>query len=87
MTTDDLIKLNMRLGDLAEIEDVIVIRKGATNGDVIKTLFPFVTRHISHSENNIYIDSPIQATVLAFDRYWWKAPYKAESEASDADSN
>lgn len=51
-----------------------------TNGDVIKTLFPFVTKHISHSENNIYIDSPIQATILAFDRHWWNAPYKAESE-------
>lgn len=57
-----------------------MIPDNATNGDVIKTLFPFVTKHISHSENNIYIDSPIQVTVLAFDRYWWNAPYKGAEE-------
>ena len=83
--------INNHSGMAYAVEDYLhevewAIKKGtslpdnATNGDVIKTLFPFVTKHISHSENNIYIDAPIQATVLAFDRYWWNAPYKAESE-------
>lgn len=58
----------------------INIPEDATNGDVIKMMFPFVTKYITHNEHNIYIDSPIQACVYTFDRYWWNAPYKVESE-------
>lgn len=50
----------------------IVLPKDATNGDLIKVLFPNIDKAFSN-----VIDLNL----------WWNAPYKAESEVTDADSD
>jgi len=52
----------------------IFIPKNATNGDVIKALFPnYRTDEMSHSVWVGYDN-------MSFKREWWNAPYKAGSE-------
>ena len=54
--------------------NAIVIPEGATNGDVIKAMFPnFHTNEMSHTIWVGYDD-------MSFRKEWWNAPYKAESE-------
>jgi hypothetical protein len=73
MTKDDLMTLNKRLRDYENVEDVIVINKNATNGDVIKALFP----HIEIFEPNKYeIAIKHDLGWLAFKKEWWNKPYK-----------
>ena len=65
---------------------MIKIPDNATNGDVIKALFPkikyynedtsCVTLKIDMGEHNEYVD---------FYEDWWNAPYKAESEDMGVD--
>lgn len=53
--------------------DAVPIPKGATNGDMIRAIFPnaSVYEHAStYSVNNEY----------NFNSTWWNAPYKAESD-------
>ena len=76
MTTDDLIKLNMRLGDLKEIENVIIIRKGATNGDVIKAMFP----NAEYEVREYVVIFTFGGVKRELPIGWWNAPYKEESE-------
>ncbi len=58
---------------------VIKIPKDATNGDVIKTLFPNIEIADSTSLKSIYTGIPfgeyIGANVDCM-REWWNAPYK-----------
>lgn len=54
--------------------NAIVIPEGATNGDVIKAMFPnFHTNEMSHTIWVGYDD-------MSFRKEWWNSPYKAESE-------
>lgn len=72
MTKDDLMTLNKRLRDYENVEDVIVINKNATNGDIIKALFP----HIEIFEPNKYeIAIKHDLGWLAFKKEWWNEPY------------
>ena len=53
------------------IEDVVVINKGVSNGDVIMTMFPNVNVYehnggATYSVNNEY----------NFNATWWNAPYQ-----------
>ena len=58
----------------ADTVNAIVIPEGATNGDVIKAMFPnFHTDEMSHTIWVGYDD-------MSFRKEWWNAPYKAESE-------
>jgi len=52
-----------------KIEDAIIISKGATNGEVIKTMFPdelltSITSTLWWGDN------------MSFNKDWWNAPYK-----------
>lgn len=50
--------------------NAIVIPEGATNGDVIKAMFPnFHTNEMSHTIWVGYDD-------MSFRKEWWNAPYK-----------
>lgn len=54
--------------------NAIVIPESATNGDVIKAMFPnFHTNEMSHTIWVGYDD-------MSFRKEWWNAPYKTESE-------
>lgn len=55
------------------IYKAIIIPKGATNGDMIKIMFPNISIYehgSTYSVNNEY----------NFNSTWWNKPYKAESE-------
>ena len=59
----------------------INIPDNATNGDVIKALFPNWEYKDSAVkigyDYNHYIDCYVTKTwVVSFDKYWWNAPYK-----------
>lgn len=57
-----------------------LIRASATNGDVIKALFPKVPIKIFKSMNTVTFGS------TQFDLDWWNAPYKVgDTEESDAE--
>ena len=55
----------------AEIPD------NATNGDVIKTMFPDLIMPLSKSSNIVH--TRFGDKVQDFDKKWWNAPYKEES--------
>lgn len=73
------------------IYKAILIPKNATNGDVIKAMF----------FDTIFTDSMVEGYVcnieshligrntkrMYFNVEWWNAPYKVESEETDADSD
>ena len=56
------------------------IPDNATNGDMIKVLFPNCDYLEFIHDINVYPDKTKQKVVGNFDRDWWNAPYKAESE-------
>ena len=61
---------------------------GMTNGEVIKTLFPngkIIERDEATGYEQMLDDKCSYCSW--FDGSWWNAPYKAESEDKDADSN
>ncbi len=62
--------------------DAIIIPDGATNGDMIKLMFPDaetweVTRDDVHCA---YISFKDVCGIIGFPLSWWNAPYKKESE-------
>ena len=68
------------LYDLAgAICDGIILPDNATNGDVIKALFPLikVQREISSTSDNIVVrDNSFLGAVNRFHTDWWNSPYK-----------
>lgn len=50
----------------------------ATNGDVIKAMFPNIRSVKLHNEMKEIIDVPNDYGFVRFDLDWWNAPYKAE---------
>lgn len=54
---------------------IIDIPDNATNGDVIKALYPITT--VKESKDLIITDADI---ATCFSKKWWNAPYKAERE-------
>ena len=57
------------------IHNAIIIPKGVTNGDVIKTMFPNVECR-KDVLGNVFIISSVQLGYIAFRECWWNAPYK-----------
>ena len=65
--------------DYLEDATLIIIPDNATNGDVIKAMFPNIeTFEEEDVPQNIYFS--IEGDVLCLRKEWWNAPYKAESE-------
>ena len=69
MTHDEFKKVNEQIDNLEDIADMIVIKKGATNGEVIEAVF-----------NN---DAFINFLLSYEDHYWWDAPYKGGTQHDD----
>lgn len=61
-----------------KLEKMIVVRKNATNGDVIKALFPNADFEIGIRFAHITNIYSIGELHVPLD--WWNAPYKAERE-------
>ena len=57
--------------DNAPTVNTIIISKNATNGDIIKTLFPTIDKY-----NNILLEN--HSKNILFDNEWWNTPYRKE---------
>jgi hypothetical protein len=67
---------NERLHDA--LESSISIPSGATNGDVIKAVFPRIKHSFTDKDSKVYILEPndiLTPILTAFDS-WWNAPYR-----------
>ena len=62
----------------------VTIPVGATNGDVIKAMFPYVNVKNEcaeyYSVNIENLQEDIACNTVGFSKDWWNAPYKVESE-------
>ena len=73
MTSEQLIEVNKGIEEwgLENVKNIILIKSGATNGDVIKALFkPNWIRRM----DDVVIED------YEFNADWWNAPYKEVSE-------
>lgn len=64
------------------INSGIIIPRGATNGDVIKAVFPRIKHSFTDKDSKVYILEPndiLTPILTAFDS-WWNAPYREEDE-------
>ncbi len=65
-------------------KEYIHIPNNATNGDMIKTLFPHISvkdncqKYYSVDIENLSKDNSLNT--IGFRKEWWDAPYKAKSE-------
>ena len=60
----------------------VILPDNATNGDMIKAMFPLieVQREISSTSDNIVMrDDSFFGAINRFHTDWWKAPYKKEN--------
>jgi len=68
---------------IPEVE-AVEIKDNATNGDMIKTLYPTMTEKdglYNHDFVEMYFDDDIHnGSYLRVNRVWWNSPYKTESE-------
>ena len=65
------------------IKNGIALPDNATNGDVIKALFPLieVKREISSTSDNMVVrDASFLGAINRFHTDWWNAPYKGGQE-------
>jgi len=70
----------------ADTVNAIVIPKNATNGDVIKALFPNIKINDIDCLKMIYTGIDHKNMIgfnLDATKEWWNAPYKAESEGNE----
>ena len=79
-------------GTLNEVNHAVkngVVLDKATNGQVIKAMFPNIesTGHCIETEHDVIRHYLIGEEILKFSDSWWNSPYKAESEVRNADSN
>lgn len=79
------------LADVAEAEEEQesildkIFPDNATNGDMIKTIFPNLEWTDERGDTKSYILEPehiLSPKLIAFNS-WWDAPYKAESEVEE----
>ena len=54
----------------------IRIKKNATNGDMIKALFPYISRTEKDGLDIEVYDLDLTEIPVVFDLEWWNAPYK-----------
>ena len=57
------------------IHNAIIIPRGATNGDMIKAMFPNVECREDRL-GNVFVISSAQLGYIVFRKSWWNAPYK-----------
>ena len=56
---------------LENVQNIVLIKNGATNGDIIKTMFPNVDIEIHNITVYVIFDN-----VVSFDLDWWNALYE-----------
>lgn len=61
--------------------EAIPIPKGATNGDMIKAMFPNLKYEEHGNSVTVYFDKKI-GTIVTHD--WWNAPYKENKDDNNA---
>lgn len=73
MTSEQLTEVNKGIEEwgLENVENVILIKSGATNGDVIKALF---------KPNWIRRMDDVVREEYEFNEVWWNTPYKKEGK-------
>lgn len=59
------------------IHNAIIIPRGATNGDMIKAMFPNA-EYGKDELGNMFVISSAQLGYIVFRESWWNAPYKGE---------
>ena len=71
MTSEQLMEVNKGIEKwgLENVENVILIKSGATNGDVMKAIFK--PNRITRTDDTVHIDYDITPE-------WWNAPYQKE---------
>lgn len=60
-------------------QDTIIIPEGATNGDMIKAMFPNA-EYGKDELGNVFVVSDAQLGYIVFRESWWNAPYTLERE-------
>lgn len=76
-------KVKEQIDNLEDIADMIVIRKGATNGEVMRTVFPYISVFPTGIEDEDY-DGMVDIYGIGIDDEdetifslkWWDALYK-----------
>lgn len=79
MIHDILKKVNEQIDNLEDIADIIVIRKGATNGDVIKAIFSIA--RIEDAKDgylDVYGLDECKYEGVWISKEWWNSPYGGE---------
>ena len=79
----ELMALEEKIGSLEydlyvareQLKNAIPISEGATNGDMIKTMFPNA-EYRKDILGNVFIVSAVQLEYIAFRESWWNAPYE-----------
>ena len=75
-------------GIMTAIANGIPITENATNGDMIKALFPNIEIYDSEKMESVYTGIPfgkyVGANVNCM-RDWWNAPYKSEVTKNETD--
>ena len=74
MTKEQLMKVNKGIEEigLENVEDIILIKSGVTNGDVIKALFK--PNHVERTDDDVIVEN------YDFNEDWWHKPYKGDKE-------
>lgn len=65
----DLVKTGLK-----NLQNVVLVKNGATNGDVIKAIFPNIDIEIHNI--TVYVIFDMYSNVISFDLDWWNALYK-----------
>ena len=60
--------------------NAISIPENATNGDMIRAMFPNAKIYASQSLKSVNVVTEYGLDAQVFDLSWWNAPYKSESE-------
>lgn len=76
MTREQLREINKNLGEigLENIQNVVLIKNGTTNGDMIKVIFPNADIEIHNI--TVYVIFDICSNVISFDLDWWNTLYE-----------
>lgn len=66
-----------------QLKNAIIILEGATNGEVIKAMFPNCEQkeHMNNGYFEMYFDNDLKnASYMRVSKDWWNTPYKKEVE-------
>lgn len=71
----DDVSIELEVLDRQPLISAIPIPEGATNGDMVKAMFPNA-EYGKDELGNMFVISSAQLGYIAFRECWWNAPYK-----------